>query len=182
MHAPVDNLLSNGAYMLMTSLAWNLKAWLALSLPAEPGRWHEQHQAQKQQLLGLEFRTFVNYFLRVPAQVVKTGRRLVRAAVGVEHLAAGVLPAGRPVHSSLQLPATAVLTVRRGGVVRPTPNGPLGNRSSDAPVRRHAFPGKQSHLETLTSSNFPTPPPHAPIPARPATRKHRTNTLLRTLV
>ena len=75
--APVDNLLSNWAYMLMTSLAWNLKAWLALVLPAENGRWHEQHQAQKKQLLGLEFRTFVNHFLRVPAQIVKTGRRII---------------------------------------------------------------------------------------------------------
>lgn len=75
--APVDNLLSNWAWMLMTSLAWNLKAWLALCLPAEKGRWHQQHQAQKKQLLGLEFRTFVNHFLRVPAQIVKTGRQLV---------------------------------------------------------------------------------------------------------
>ena len=33
-HAPVDNLLSNEAYMLMTALAWNLKASLhAISLP-----------------------------------------------------------------------------------------------------------------------------------------------------
>jgi len=31
--APVDNLLSNGAYMVMTALAWNLKAWWALTLP-----------------------------------------------------------------------------------------------------------------------------------------------------
>ena len=63
--------------MLMTSLAWNLKAWLALSLPADAGRWQEQHQAQKQQLLGMEFRTFVNRFLQLPAQVVKTGRQLI---------------------------------------------------------------------------------------------------------
>jgi len=75
--APVDNLLSNWAYMLMTSLAWNLKAWLALCLPAEKSRWHEKHQAQKQQLLGLEFRTFVNSFLRVPAQIVKKGRQII---------------------------------------------------------------------------------------------------------
>ncbi len=33
LHAPVDTLLSNEAYMLSTSLAWPLKAWLALSLP-----------------------------------------------------------------------------------------------------------------------------------------------------
>jgi hypothetical protein len=75
--APVDNLHSNWAYMLMTSLAWNLKAWLALSLPAEPGRWQAQHQAQKQQLLGMEFRTFVSHFLQLPAQVLKTGRQLI---------------------------------------------------------------------------------------------------------
>ena len=37
LHAPVDNLLSNNAYMLITSLAWNLKAWLALSLPESSG-------------------------------------------------------------------------------------------------------------------------------------------------
>jgi len=42
--APVDSLLSNWAYMVMTSLAWNLKAWLALSLP-ETGGHAEQRRA-----------------------------------------------------------------------------------------------------------------------------------------
>ena len=36
--APVDNLVSNWAYMVMTSLAWNLKAWYALLLPEGRGR------------------------------------------------------------------------------------------------------------------------------------------------
>ena len=77
LYAPVDNLLSNEAYMLMTSLAWNLKAWLALWLPEQPGRWCEQHKAQKQRLLKLEFRTFVNGWLRIPCQVLHTGGKLV---------------------------------------------------------------------------------------------------------
>lgn len=77
LHAPVDNLLSNWGYMLMTSLAWNLKAWLALSLPAEKGEKPATHKALKQRLLGIEFRTFVNGFLRIPAQVVNTGRRII---------------------------------------------------------------------------------------------------------
>ena len=38
--APVDNLTSNWAYMVMTALAWNLKSWWALRLP-EDGRWRE---------------------------------------------------------------------------------------------------------------------------------------------
>ena len=77
LYAPVDNLLSNEAYMLMASLAWNLKAWLALWLPEQAGRWHEHHQAQKQRLLKLEFRTFVNHWMRIPCQVLSTGRKLV---------------------------------------------------------------------------------------------------------
>lgn len=90
LHAPVDNLQSNEAYMAMTSLAWNLKAWLALSLPELELELELDEQssegaapqaatpsATKQRLLGLEFRSFVNYFMRLPALVVRTGRRTV---------------------------------------------------------------------------------------------------------
>ena len=74
--APVDNLYSNWAYMLMTSLAWTLKAWSALWL-AETGRWKERRRAEKGKLLRMEFRTFVNTIIRVPCQIVKTGRRII---------------------------------------------------------------------------------------------------------
>lgn len=77
LRAPVDNLVSNWAYMVMTALAWDLKAWWALSLPEEPGRWQEKHRAEKRWVLGLEFKTFVNAFVRVPCQIVKTAGRLV---------------------------------------------------------------------------------------------------------
>jgi hypothetical protein len=77
LRAPVDNLQSNWAYMVMTALAWNLKAWWALALPEQPGRWQTKHRAQKQWVLGLEFRTFVQAFVRLPCQVVRTGRKLV---------------------------------------------------------------------------------------------------------
>jgi len=74
--APTDTLLSNWAYMVMTALAWNLKAWFALTLPVTP-RWQEQHETQKRTLLRMEFRTFLNAVIRVPAQVVRTGRRII---------------------------------------------------------------------------------------------------------
>jgi hypothetical protein len=76
LHAPLDNLLSNNAYMLITSLAWNLKAWLALSLPEPSGPGKAMQAEQKRGLLTMEFRTFVNSLMRVPAQIVRTGRRL----------------------------------------------------------------------------------------------------------
>jgi hypothetical protein len=77
LRAPVDNLTSNWAYMVMTALAWDLKAWWALVLPERPGRWHERHRADKRWVLGLEFKTFVSAFVRLPCQIVRTGRRLV---------------------------------------------------------------------------------------------------------
>jgi hypothetical protein len=77
LQAPVDSLVSNWAYMVMTALAWNLKAWLALQLPEQPGRWAEQHRQQKQAILTMEFKTFVNAFVRLPCQIIRTSRRLV---------------------------------------------------------------------------------------------------------
>jgi hypothetical protein len=77
LHAPVNTLESNWAYMVMTALAWNLKAWWALSLPECPGRWRDRHRAEKRWVLRLEFKTFVNAFVRLPCQLVRTGRKLV---------------------------------------------------------------------------------------------------------
>jgi hypothetical protein len=77
LRAPVDSLISNWAYMVMTALAWNLKAWWALLLPEAPGRWQERHRREKHWVLGLEFKTFVQAFVRLPCQLVRTGRRLV---------------------------------------------------------------------------------------------------------
>jgi hypothetical protein len=73
---PVDNLVSNWAYMVMASLAWSLKAWFALLLP-ERGRWKEKYRVEKRQVLTMEFKRFVNAFVRVPCQVARTGRRLI---------------------------------------------------------------------------------------------------------
>ena len=76
MEMPMGDLVSNWAYMVMASLAWTLKAWMALVLPVEP-RWRQKHEAQKRSVLRMEFRTFLNAFMRVPCQVVRKGRRLV---------------------------------------------------------------------------------------------------------
>jgi hypothetical protein len=77
LRAPVDNLESNWAYMVQTALAWNLKAWWSLSLPEQPGRWQGKHQLEKRWVLRLEFKAFVNAFMRLPCQIIRTGRKLV---------------------------------------------------------------------------------------------------------
>jgi hypothetical protein len=76
MEMPVGDLVSNWAYMVMASLAWTLKAWFALELPSA-GRWAPKHQAQKESLLRMEFKKFLNVMIHLPCQVVLAGRRIV---------------------------------------------------------------------------------------------------------
>lgn len=76
LHAPVNTLNANWAYMTMASIAWTLKAWCALLLPVSP-RWAGLHGEQRRRLLTMEFRTFRHAFIDIPCQIVK-GARTVR--------------------------------------------------------------------------------------------------------
>lgn len=76
LHAPLNTLRANGAYMVMASLAWSLKAWMAMWPPIVP-RWRRKHESERDRWLRMEFRTFCDTVIRVPAQVLVTGRRLV---------------------------------------------------------------------------------------------------------
>lgn len=73
---PFGGLMSNWAYSVIATLAWNLSRWLALVLPTR-GRWRPKHEVEKEDVLRMRFRTFIQRFMQVPAQVVNTGRRLV---------------------------------------------------------------------------------------------------------
>jgi hypothetical protein len=73
---PVDDLMSNWAYMVMASLAWSLKAWAALLVPESP-RHAEKHRAEKRTLLRMEFPSFRAALIDMPCQIIRGGRRLV---------------------------------------------------------------------------------------------------------
>jgi hypothetical protein len=74
---PLDNLHSNWAYMVMASLAWTFKAWFGLLLPAQPGRHQDKYAAQKADVMKMEFKRFMDSLIRLPCQIVRTGRRLI---------------------------------------------------------------------------------------------------------
>ena len=74
--APLDSLDSNWAYMVIASLAWSLKAWSALLLPVSP-RWQKKHAPEKQRLLRMDFATYRHAFMNIPAQIVRTGHKIV---------------------------------------------------------------------------------------------------------
>jgi hypothetical protein len=73
---PVDDLVSNWAYMVMASLAWSLKAWSALLVPVS-ARHAAKHRAEKRTLLRMEFATYCAAFIQMPCQIVRGGRRWV---------------------------------------------------------------------------------------------------------
>lgn len=77
LHAPLNTLNANWAWMVIASLAWNLKCWFGLLLPPGEGRHKAEHDEQNRRVQRMEFRTFVLSFMAIPAQIVKTGRRIV---------------------------------------------------------------------------------------------------------
>jgi hypothetical protein len=76
LRAPLNTLEANWAYMVIAAIAWSLKAWFALCTPVIP-RWREKHEADRERVLRMEFRSFVQRFILIPAQILRTGRTLV---------------------------------------------------------------------------------------------------------
>jgi hypothetical protein len=68
LRAPVNTLAANWAYMVIASLAWSLKAWLALLQPRAEHR---------RVLLTMEFKKFLQELMLLPCQVVRGGRRVL---------------------------------------------------------------------------------------------------------
>ena len=68
LHAPVDNLHSNWAYMLIAALAWNIKSWHAMMTH----RKHDRHR-----FIRMEFKRFLDTVIRIPAMVLVRARAIV---------------------------------------------------------------------------------------------------------
>ena len=70
---PVGDRVSNEAYMVMASLGWTLKAWFALLV---------RDGERREELLTMEFRRFRHAMGDLPAQIVRSGRRIVYRLLG----------------------------------------------------------------------------------------------------
>jgi hypothetical protein len=81
LHAPVDDLHSNWAYMLIAALAWNIKSWHAMMM-------HRKHD--RAAFVRMEFKRFLDTVIRIPAMVLVRARaivvRLVAYTVNVDRL------------------------------------------------------------------------------------------------
>lgn len=76
--APLDNLTSNWAYMAIASLAWSLKIWSGLMVKPRGSSEAKATQASiKRRVIRMEFNTFRQTLMQVPAQIIRRSRRLV---------------------------------------------------------------------------------------------------------
>ena len=81
LHAPVGDLVSNWAYMLIAALAWNIKSWTAMMMHRVDDR---------RTYIRMEFKRFLDTVIAVPAMILNRARsitaRLVAYTSGVDRL------------------------------------------------------------------------------------------------
>jgi len=73
MKLPVRDLESNWAYMVMATLAWNIKAWFGILMP---------NRIRGAQVVKMEFRRFLHTLVLLPCQIIRTGRKIVYRLMG----------------------------------------------------------------------------------------------------
>ena len=69
---PTKSFLGNGAYLVIGCLAWNLKAWLALSVPKK----------LRPYFARCDFHTFYRDVILLPAQILRSGRKTIFRLLG----------------------------------------------------------------------------------------------------
>jgi len=75
--APLNDLESNWAYMLFASLAWTLKVWsgMMVRVKGNPAQ-RKKRKAIRDRVIWMEFATYLNSLMLIPAQVIRSSRQL----------------------------------------------------------------------------------------------------------
>jgi hypothetical protein len=77
LEAPLGDLNSNWAYMVIASLAWNLKCWSGIMVRVTGNKHHRAKQcAVRRRIIKMEFATYLNTLIQIPAQVIRSARTL----------------------------------------------------------------------------------------------------------
>ena len=73
LRAPVHDLVSNWAYMVIAALAWNIKAWFAMMMHLKTDR-HDY--------IRMEFRRFFHSVVLIPAMILRRSRAITVRLIG----------------------------------------------------------------------------------------------------
>ncbi len=76
--APLESLDGNGAYMLFASLAWTLKLWSGMLIRVKGnGPQQRVRREARNRVIRMEFRTYLDALMLLPAQVIRRARQRV---------------------------------------------------------------------------------------------------------
>src|SRR5206468_3763889 len=73
LRVPLYDLVSNWAYMVIATLAWNIKSWFAMMM-------HRKHD--RRDYLRMEFRRFLTSIILIPAMVARHARGTTVRLIG----------------------------------------------------------------------------------------------------
>jgi hypothetical protein len=73
LRVPLYDLVSNWAYMVCATLAWNLKSWFALM---------HHRKRDRRETIGMEFRRFIHNFILIPTMVARRARSIRLRIIG----------------------------------------------------------------------------------------------------
>jgi hypothetical protein len=73
LRVPLHDLVSNWAYMVIATLAWNIKSWFAMMIHRKQDR-HDY--------IRMEFRRFLNSIILIPAMVIRRARAITIRLIG----------------------------------------------------------------------------------------------------
>ena len=75
LRVPLYDLVSNWAYMLIATLAWNLKSWFAMMM---------HRKADRRDYIRMEFRRFLHGIILIPAMVSRRARTITVRLIGYQ--------------------------------------------------------------------------------------------------
>jgi hypothetical protein len=75
MRVPLYDLVSNWAYMVIATLAWNLKSWFAMMM---------HHITERRVYVAMEFRRFLHSIILIPCRVVRRARSITLRLIGYQ--------------------------------------------------------------------------------------------------
>ena len=73
LRVPLYDLVSNGAYMVIAALAWNLKSWFAMMM---------HRKSDRRAYIKMEFRRFINGIILIPAMITRRARAITIRLIG----------------------------------------------------------------------------------------------------
>lgn len=91
LRVPLYDLVSNWAYMVIATLAWNLKSWFAMMM---------HRKADRREYIRMEFRRFVNSIILIPAMVMRRARSITIRLIGYKPTLDRMFPLGAPSSAS----------------------------------------------------------------------------------